>query len=482
MKSILTVVFLFLILFNIQYSQNFNDALRLSEPGIGSSAKALGMGNAFTAVANDFSAVLFNPAGLALKRKMEFSTGLNYNSLANDALFFDNATSTTESSTKFGQFGLILPFPTYRGSFVVAVGYNRTKDFTQNLKFDGFNPGNNSFIQHLTSFNDDVSFLLGTSYPLFDTDDNFIKDTTLINGRLTQSGNILQEGDLNKWSFAVATEIAKNLFVGGTFNVVTGSYKRIKDYYEDDLDNIYGASLLLDPQDEDTRDFQVFSTNDIIDWNIDGWEAKLGLIYSANRNVKFAGTVKFPSKLKIEETFFADGFSEFAAVRFDLDESEQKIKYDIETPFEFTAAASAKFRPVTLSGEVTFIDYSEMEFTAGLGPAERNENNRDIDLLFRNTINYNVGAEVNLPYSGVKLRGGFMFRQSPFKDDPSDFDRKYFTAGIGFAADRNFELDVAYAHGWWEDFTDNYDAGVSRVGQELKHDNLVLTLRYKFNN
>ncbi|HEY4643792.1 MAG TPA: hypothetical protein VIH68_03655, partial [Bacteroidota bacterium] len=41
------------------------DALRLSEEGEGVGARALGMGNAFTAVADDYTAIFWHPAGLA---------------------------------------------------------------------------------------------------------------------------------------------------------------------------------------------------------------------------------------------------------------------------------------------------------------------------------------------------------------------------------------------------------------------------------
>jgi len=47
-------------------AQNYNDALLLSEPGLYTGAKALGMGNSFLALSDDYSAVIFNPAGLGL--------------------------------------------------------------------------------------------------------------------------------------------------------------------------------------------------------------------------------------------------------------------------------------------------------------------------------------------------------------------------------------------------------------------------------
>ncbi|MGB5848052.1 MAG: hypothetical protein WBH40_06170, partial [Ignavibacteriaceae bacterium] len=54
-------------------AQNYNDALLLSEPGLYSGARALGMGNSFTALSDDYSAVIFNPAGLGLAKKFGLS-------------------------------------------------------------------------------------------------------------------------------------------------------------------------------------------------------------------------------------------------------------------------------------------------------------------------------------------------------------------------------------------------------------------------
>lgn len=62
------ILFLFFITNN--YAQNYNDALRLGFPGLGSNARALGMGNAFNALSDDASAAYFNPAGFGLIKKI----------------------------------------------------------------------------------------------------------------------------------------------------------------------------------------------------------------------------------------------------------------------------------------------------------------------------------------------------------------------------------------------------------------------------
>lgn len=51
------------------------DALRLATPGVGVGARALGIGNAYIGVSNDYSALYWNPAGLAQATHGEFQAG-----------------------------------------------------------------------------------------------------------------------------------------------------------------------------------------------------------------------------------------------------------------------------------------------------------------------------------------------------------------------------------------------------------------------
>ncbi|MBU2493713.1 MAG: hypothetical protein KJ571_13885 [Bacteroidetes bacterium] len=484
MKTVLTKIraaFVFFLIAGTLSAQNFNDALRLSEPGLGSSARALAMGNSFTAVSNDYSAVFFNPAGLGLINDASLSMGLNYENLENSASLFGSTTKNSIGATNFSRIGLVFPFPTYRGSLVFAFGYNQNKSFNRTLKFDGYNSGNNSYIQYLTSFNDDIPYLLGLSYPVYDNNDNYISDETVINGNLNQSGTINEEGNINSWNISASAEVAKNLFVGGTLNLITGSYKRYKDFYEDDDLNIYNSSILLDPNDEVTRDFQTFYLNDVIDWDISGWDFKLGFLYKLNPFINIGGAVKFPSYYTIKEKFFVSGSSTFAfGDGYDLDPEESKSEYDINSPYEFSGGASVNISGLIVSADIKLIDYSQMEFSAGLDPGQRYDNNKEIISLFDNVLNYSLGAEYSIPMLGIKVRGGYMSSQSPYKGDPSDFDKKYFTAGLGLATDKAVSIDIAYAHGWWKNFSDNYDFNVSRTFQDISVDKLIFNVAYNF--
>jgi long-subunit fatty acid transport protein len=83
-KRLLTIITLSLGL-GQAFAQFPEDALRLSTPGFGVGARAMGMGNAYTGVASDFSAIYFNPAGLAQLTRGEFSMGMSYLNAQDDS-------------------------------------------------------------------------------------------------------------------------------------------------------------------------------------------------------------------------------------------------------------------------------------------------------------------------------------------------------------------------------------------------------------
>ncbi len=129
------------------FAQDVNDVLRVAIPGLGSDARALGMGNSYIALSDDGSASFFNPAGFGLLKRLEFTGGLSYAGFNNDVNFFNNNTSYSNSNTKLNQLTFAFPFPTLQGSLVFALSYHTTKDLTGAVKFDGFNNGNTSLIQ-----------------------------------------------------------------------------------------------------------------------------------------------------------------------------------------------------------------------------------------------------------------------------------------------------------------------------------------------
>ena len=471
--------------FQSSFSQNFNDALLLSEPGLYTGARALSMGNSFTSLSNDISGLLFNPAGIGLIKKVELSGGMNFNSFNNNTNFFNTTTSASKSSVNLNQFGLLYPLPVIQGSWVFAFGYNRVKDFNRTMEFDGFNRGNNSMIQTLTGdFNEQVPITndLGLAYEIRNPQtEEYVRDTTLITGLLNQSGGIKKQGSIDKWSFATSVEVAKGFYIGGTLNILSGRYKSDSDYWEEDKRNIYGTALELVPGDLTTRDFQSFNLNDIIEWDLSGWDAQVGILYNWLDKFRFGASLKFPSYYAIKEDYLVNADSYFGAGNgYTLNPAiNDPIKYKIKTPFEYSFGASSTISIITIAGDLKIMDYTQMEFTEGFDYTYRAARQKEIEDLFTTALDYHFGVEVKIPNLPVFGRAGFMYLQSPYANDPSEFDKKYLTIGGGILLDNMIGIDVAYAYGWWKDFGDNYGVNVSRTFQDINVNNLILNISVK---
>jgi len=482
------LLFIFVVLAATVYPQNITDALRLGYSGIGSSARALGMGNSYIGLSDDASAGFFNPAGFGLLKKMEFSGGLDYSNFSDNATLNSNgsdigqSSKNTASSTTLDRVSFAFPFPTVQGSLVFGLSYQNTKDFNSALSFSGINP-NSSFIGFLAANNPNLTAQLHLSSPVYVNGQYDNKEYTSLTGLLNQSGNILNSGGINDWTFSGAIEIYKNLFVGLNLNIISGTYESNSDYYEDATSNSYNGQV--DTTNPASANFQTFYLNRLLKWDIAGWDAKLGFLYQFNRLSRFGLTVQFPKTFSIKESFTVNGYSQFANQTYNLNQQDfsyDNVQYNIVTPFEIGAGFSFNIKGLILSAQGTLIDYSQLKFENpdGIDAVTVADLNKSIKNDLTTVVNYNVGAEYTFPEFGLRIRGGYFVQPSAYKSDPTSFDKKYITAGIGFLAEDAIGLDLAFAHGWYNDIGDNYGSNLSRTTQKINENHLILTGTYRF--
>jgi long-subunit fatty acid transport protein len=456
------------------------DALRYSSTGFGIGARALGLGSAYAGIANDYSAIYWNPAGLAQIKMSEFSFGLSTLSYKNNSTFYGNDRSFSNSSTKLNNLGVAYPFPTTRGSLVFAAGYNRVNDYSTALAFKGFNPLS-SIIQHYALHGSGTKKRpagnLAWELYLANVDslgpNSYIFDSR-IQDSVTQSGKVLEGGGLNNWSVGGAIEPAKNLFVGISLNIISGSYNWQRNYVEEDLANIYDASRF-------PFDFKSLYIDQTVSADVNGFSAKFGFLYRLSEFTRIGLALKTPSWVTIKETFTSEGQSYFDNgdnYKYPPEgPSKAKTEYDVVSPFVFTAGASHLIADLLLSGDIEYTDWTQMEFRNA--PSYLINLNTDIKEIFQPTVNLKVGAEYELTHSSTTLRGGFAYLPSPYKGDPTSYAQKYITAGVRFVFQDAIAFDLGYAYGFWDTFHSNYDK-TSRTYEKVKTHNIITTLTYRF--
>jgi len=427
------------------------DALRYSWQGLGVGARSMGMGTAGMSLLDDYSAVYWNPAGIAQSRMNEFSFGMGHLSYQNSAGYLGEQNSFSNNQTSLNHLGLLYAVPTTQGSFSVGIGYDRVSEFTTGLSFDAFNPMS-SIIQ---SWSPD-----GQAYPADLTRAEALElarvDTIAgtfispISDSVRQEGKTLEGGGLNRFSLSGAAEVARNMYVGLSLNFLTGSYSYSNRFTESDIMDLYNTFPF---------DYSSLEVLDLVDADISGFSVNAGMIYRFSRYARFGLSVKTPSWITVQERFTSDATSWFDNGESAYDPTGGVNEYDIATPYVFSAGLSGGTADFTLAGSVEYTDFTQMEFRNGPNQGAGSSLiglNTDIKEIFRPTVNIRIGGEVRIPESDFFVRAGYILLPSPYEGDPSEFDQKYYTGGVGFMVDRAIGVDLGYAHGSWDTYRSVY--------------------------
>lgn len=418
---------------NFSYSQFKEDAYRLSYLGLGFGARSLGLGTAFIGVANDFSAVYWNPAGLGRIRLNEISGGFSHLSYDNESSLLGDEQSFSNSGTNINSAGIVYPFPVTRGSLVFAIGYGRQTDFTSALGFKGFNN-----VSSIVEYPDSVEL----------------------------QGKILEGGGMNNWIVAGAVEAVKGLFIGLSLNFISGTYTYTRDYNENDIYNRYYI--------------KGWNQKITIDEDIGGFTARAGLLYEFRKhNARLGFNIKFPSYLSLKENYTDDW-----TLLSDPDISpvdtlypyDSYPEYDVVSPFVFSAGVSWTLGQLMLSGAFDYTDWSQMEFRNVSDPAILDENTVIKDSLTA-TLNLRFGAELSIPNTDLQLRAGFIYLPSPYKSDSSPNDQKFITGGLGWIVEDAIRFDFGYAYGFWDT---QHAVVYANPSEKIRTHNVIASISYRF--
>jgi len=466
-------------------SQTHQDAFRLSQPGIIYDARSLSMGNAYSIIGNTYTATLMNPATLGLAKKTTFSGSINLNLYYNEVKFLDDSLDSHKTETTFNQFGVVYPVPKDSASknLVFSLGFNKSNDFNRIVQFEAFNASNSTIINDLTGNNSAITDSLLLSYSVLDTVSGVRGNTTILNGNLNQKASVLDEGSINHWSFGFAYEFASNVFFGASANYAVGSYLSNREYFEIDTKDIYGADVRTFPDSAKTAGFEEFYLNDVVEWAYNGWDVRFGFLYKFFNFIGIGGSVKIPTQYSIIEKHHFNGTSSFATGFIkELDIPVVETKYGVTSPFEFTAGAAVNLWIITATAEATYIDYTQMKFSGEMEITKQAALNKNILERYTQIVNLRAGAEFRLPWTGLSARAGFIYNMSPLKDAPTDYDKKYLTAGLGISSgEGDFEMNLAGMLGWWDIPSEDFGGNIPTISQSIVDANILVSFTLRFN-
>ena len=372
----------------------------------GLGARTMGMGGAFLAVADDFTTLYWNPAGLAQIKKFELFSSLSHNNQDIDTKFTGvRAAEADSSQTRSNSIGLVYPVYATRGGFAFALGYNHPQNFDSEITIKGLAPSSDS--------------LFGG----FDVDE-------------TTSNS----GGIGIWSIGAGAFISKNILLGGSIDFWQGSSFRELNSVAKDINNIY-------------TELDSFAYYDTVDREYSGLGGRVGVLAFAGENVTLGGSITLPVNLEVSEVW-----EQLEIVRFDDGEESEivdhgSILYDIERPFEFSGGVAVKLleKRLTLAGDVQFTDWTQTEYN----PLPADDVRNNFSRYYDSTIQVRVGAEYRIPVIETSVRVGYFRDPIPFRDRDIDDDRDFLTIGVGKIFDQIIKIDIAYMRGSWAQSSDS---------------------------
>ena len=239
-----------------QQHSDLTATLPMGTGGVG--ARAMGMGGAFTAVADDGTAATWNPAGLSqLKRpqltvvynflrddrKTEWERGLVDSQLGYYTCDFYGKDHFSLNALQF--ISGTYPFIWKDRQCAVQISYNRIMQLPQ---------GNGS---SMTSYN----------YPDGVTED------------YATSAKYFPTGGIDLWTGTFSIELLKNFHLGLSVNYLKGKYTTNTDIYEEGYFSIDGVRQDL---------FQSVYSRSIADrYSFSGFTADLGMLYKPHEKISF---------------------------------------------------------------------------------------------------------------------------------------------------------------------------------------------------
>ncbi len=401
MKKLLTVL-VFLV-----FASTLAMANGLNLNGFG--ARAAAMGGAFVGLADDFTAVFWNPAGLA---------------------FIGDATigATGDAIMPKGEYDFLGFFDMKTKSKVYPAGlagYFKRINESLVLGLGVYTPSGLGAAWNSTGYEQaiiGVQIATGQLPP----------DTTIINDAV---GSYRWESFIGAITLAptVAVKVNDIFSLGATFNVNYGFFKL---WQWGGLQNAFANYYMNLGQ----------QTLDLKGW---GFGATFGLMVKPSDYFSFGATFRTPSKVKLSGTTEIENLQ-------DLEIPENISDTNLEVTYPMWLAAGLAFKPMdnlTLTADAQYTNWKELqtltlEFMDPVWQVALPPEEAELDLLWTDKIQWRFGLEYTI--GNLALRGGYYYDPTPTPDETltiliPGYDFHGITGGLGFNAG-GLKIDLAFEY------------------------------------
>ncbi|SHI80997.1 Outer membrane protein transport protein (OMPP1/FadL/TodX) [Tangfeifania diversioriginum] len=467
MKRLTTLIAAIMLVPFFVQAQDLADALRYSEFQVQGTARAGAMGNAFGALGGDFTSVSINPAGLGLYRADELVLTPTFGQSKVESSYFGNTMNDSKYNFSLNNLSYVSAIQTGNQSETglvnlnVGIGYNRVKDFNNNMLAGATNP-DGSFLDYMAdnatvgNWSDFYEQLAWDTYLLWKEDNSDVYwhdlDSEGANYGQSQRKSITKQGYMNEYSLALGMNFNHKLYLGASIGIVDVFYKETSELLEWDEQNR-------------SEFFNEMQFDSYLRTSGTGYNGKIGVIFKPINEIRLGASVHTPTFYNLHDVFETSMYSNAADEEgvmgnFEAQSPYSEYDYDLESPLRATlSGAFVIAKKGLLSIDYEFVDYASANLRRGGDGYQFVDENDEISEVYRSVGNLRVGGEL-LATSSVSLRAGFEYYPSAYNENAfgvsqpnADVNTNIYSAGLGYRSG-GFFFDLAYRY----TDTGNYDS------------------------
>ncbi len=476
----------------------YQDALRFSQRNQIGTARFAAMGGSGSVLGGDISSAILNPAGLGFYNRSQFVFTPSLNFKQFDTNFLSNNTNSEETNLNIANLGLVINFNKsdfipggWRGGSL-AITFNRTNDFREQINYSGQNDGSSIIDAMLDRadafFPEELGGIEQVGYdhflinPLPGAEDFYLSP---VEGFPTQQEQLRRTGFTNQINVAFGGNYDDKIYVGGGLGIVTTDHTFSRIYTE----NFQGTVL------------SSFNIDERFDVSGTGFNANFGVIVRPIDEIRFGLSITSPTWYNFSEesdAIYNSEYNNFDASTF-LDNGNRVIledtvlnslqtstplfvsDYNLRTPARINAGIAFFIgKNGFITADLERLNYSNANVSSVDFIADND--NQTIENIYQSVTNFRLGGEYR--YKIFRFRAGFASLGDPTNESFDDIDRSrsVVSGGVGLNFGKYF-LDFAYTQTRFDDSFTSYTFadGVGPTAQiENKLTNARISLGLNF--
>ncbi len=369
---------------------------------VGSGARALGMGGAFIAIADDATAASWNPGGLIQLELPEISIVGNYFYRIEDNSFGTQPESSGKQDFDFTGLNYLsaaYPFQAWGRNMVVSLNYQNLYDFTREWHFR----------------------------------ENITSGTLNIN----QTVNYVSEGDVGAVGLAYSVQVSPRLSFGLTLN-----------FWNDGLINNTWENRTTTAGSGSSAGGPVTSNSNRLDkYSFDGFNGNFGFLWQVTGQLTIGGVFKSPFRADVNHEYQSSTYLQVGALPPVISNTSAVEELKIDMPMSYGLGAAYRFSDnFSMSLDIYQTRWDDFVMRTPTGQELSPINGEPISTAdLQATTQVRAGAE----YLFIKdryvipLRGGVFMDPAPAKSSPDEFYGLSVGSGIVYG---RYIFDIAYQY------------------------------------